>query len=234
MNRYRSTTARRGAGTAAHGTGASLLTRLAAGLLAATATGALLLLVPPAAPAAAHNRLVDSDPAAGATLAEPPQRVELVFAERLNPSYTTVAVTDAAGQSVETTGPDVDGTRCVVTFPQPLPAGTYTVAFRVVSRDGHPVQDSFQFTVESGPDASPSAAAPSPAQPSPSAPPPAAGETDPPATTPVDPAASDAAEDGSGGTPVLLVVAGVALLVAAAGGLLWWRRRAGPHGEAGV
>src|SRR5690606_24445339 len=52
MNRYGSTPARGGAGTAAHGIGAGLLTRLAVGLLAATATGALLLLVPPAAPAA--------------------------------------------------------------------------------------------------------------------------------------------------------------------------------------
>ena len=229
MDRYGSTTARGGAGTAARGTGASFLTRLAVGLLTATATVALLLVAPPT-PAAAHNRLIDSDPPAGATLAEPPQRVELTFAERLNPSYTTVAVTDAAGQPVETSGPDVDGTRCVVTFPQPLPAGTYTVAYRVVSRDGHPVQDSFQFTVAAGPDASPSA----PTSPSPSAQPPAAKETDPPATTAVDPVAGDAAEDGSGGVPVLPVVAGVALLAAAGGGLLWWRRRAGPHGEAGA
>src|SRR5690606_40070867 len=92
MDRYGSTTARGGAGTAARGTGASFLTRLAVGLLTATATVALLLVAPPT-PAAAHNRLIDSDPPAGATLAEPPQRVELTFAERLNPSYTTVAVT---------------------------------------------------------------------------------------------------------------------------------------------
>ena len=41
----------------------------------------------------------------------------------------------------------IDGGTVTVSLPSPLPDGTYTVAYRVVSADGHPVQGAYQFTV---------------------------------------------------------------------------------------
>src|SRR5439155_14252050 len=44
--------------------------------------------------ASAHAALVKSSPARGTTLLQHPQRVELVFSERLEPAYSTVEVDD--------------------------------------------------------------------------------------------------------------------------------------------
>ncbi|MEU1807473.1 copper resistance CopC family protein [Micromonospora aurantiaca (nom. illeg.)] len=128
-------------------------TRSVTALLAAVLTALLLV---PAAPAAAHNSLQEATPARDARLTAAPTQVTLRFLQRLNPSFTTIAVSDAAQRTVPTSAPAVDGTTGTVTIDEPLANGTYTVAYRVVSRDGHPVQGSYRFTV-----ADPAAPAPS-------------------------------------------------------------------------
>ena len=181
-----------------------------------------LAVLAPAAPAAAHNQLIESDPPAGASLTTAPETVELVFVEPLREEYTTVVVTGADGTTVTATELAVDHTRATVTFLEPLPDGEYTVGFRVVSLDGHPVQGSVEFTVAAGDgdtDTPPSSA-------------PSAGE-DTAAADATDStgaaAGSDTGADG-GGNPALLVVGAGALLVAGGVGVgyaLIRRRRAG-------
>src|SRR5690606_20919908 len=114
-----------------------------------------------------------SAPADGAVLAAPPARVTLEFNESLNPTSTTIVVTDAGAEPVPSSEPEVSGPRGSVTFTQPLADGTYTVAYRVVSRDGHPVQGAFTFTVG---EPAPSSATP-PATTAPSGPARAEGES---------------------------------------------------------
>ncbi len=110
---------------------------------------ALGLLLLPAA-AQAHAVLVRSSPARHAVLSHPPARVELWFNERLEPAYSSVSVTDAAGAHVDfrdvTVGPD-DPRRLTVSLP-PLGPGRYAVRFRVLSVDGHVVEASFPFSVK--------------------------------------------------------------------------------------
>ena len=110
---------------------------------------ALGLVLLPAA-AEGHAVLVKSSPARRAVLAHPPARVELWFNERLEPAYSSVTVTNAAGTRVDlrdvTVGPD-DPRRLAVSVP-PLGPGRYTVGFRVLSVDGHVVEASFPFTVK--------------------------------------------------------------------------------------
>jgi len=112
---------------------------------------ALVLIVAVATPmpAFAHAALVKSTPARRATVGQPPPRVELIFSERLEPAYSTVVVVDGTGRQVDlrdaALAPD-DGRRLTVSLP-PLPAGTYTVRFRVLSVDGHVVESDFPFTV---------------------------------------------------------------------------------------
>ncbi|MGC5333642.1 copper resistance CopC family protein [Micromonospora sp. DT62] len=194
--------------------------------LVAAALAAALLLVP-AAPAAAHNTLRAASPADGDRLTTPPTRVTLEFAQRLDPTFTTIALTDAARRKIPTGGPTVDGTKGTVTVDETLGEGTYTVVYRIVSADGHPVQGSYRFTVAVGGDtaggaptatgavADPPAAAASAAAPTDAAAPPAAGSVGPAAAT------------GSGGlgTGGVLLAAGVLVAVLGGTALLLRRRR---------
>ena len=119
----------------------------AAGRLVLVALAALLLLVSPAAPAWAHNALKSSTPAADATLTSAPTEVTLEFMQALNPQFTTVTVTGPDQQEIGA-APRVEAARASVALDAPRLNGVYTVAYRVVSSDGHPVQGSYTFTLE--------------------------------------------------------------------------------------
>ncbi|MEV5632414.1 copper resistance CopC family protein [Micromonospora tulbaghiae] len=196
-------------------------TRSVTALLAAVLTALLLV---PAAPAAAHNSLQEATPARDARLTAAPTQVTLRFLQRLNPSYTTITVSDAGQRPVPTSAPAVDGATGTVTIDEPLGNGTYTVAYRVVSRDGHPVQGSYRFTVADpaapAPSAPASAVAPTPIGADATAG--AGGASGGPAAA--DEPDASGARSGDDGPPVallaggaaagLLVVAGIVLLVA--------------------
>ncbi|MEU4662233.1 copper resistance CopC family protein [Micromonospora chalcea] len=197
-------------------------TRTVSALLAALFTTALLLV--PATPAAAHNSLQEATPARDARLTTAPTQVTLRFLQRLNPAFTTITLRDSTDRQVPASAPTVDGATGTVTIEEPLANGTYTVAYRVVSRDGHPVQGSYRFTVADP--AAPPAAAPSPATPSPAA----SADVSAGAAAGADasPASADASADADGGLPVGLLAGGAVAAVAAAGvtALLLRRRRA--------
>ncbi|MEU1842680.1 copper resistance CopC family protein [Micromonospora sediminicola] len=177
--------------------------RSAAALLAALLAAALLLA--PAAPAAAHNTLQAATPAQDARLSAAPTTVTLRFLQQLNPEFTTIVLSDAGRRRIPTGAPTVDGATGTITVDEPLTNGTYTVAYRVVSADGHPVQGSYRFTVAD----------------------PAAPAT-PAAATPGDPTEVSAVGDGGDGPPAGLLAAAALLVVAVVGAalLLVRRRRA--------
>ena len=114
---------------------------------ALAAVAAVVVVLLPAAPAWAHATLVSSDPAKDATVSRAPASVTLTFSERLNPDFTTIAVSDATKQRMPAAPPAVDAERGTVSLIRPLSNGAYTVAYRVVSVDGHTVQGSYLFTV---------------------------------------------------------------------------------------
>jgi methionine-rich copper-binding protein CopC len=101
------------------------------------------------AAAGAHAALVNSVPAARATLTTPPARVTLTFNERLEAAYARVSVWDAAGEQVDLKDGALDGdTQKILAVSLPaLAPGSYTVRYRVLSVDGHVVEASFAFTV---------------------------------------------------------------------------------------
>ncbi|WP_225566505.1 copper resistance CopC family protein [Isoptericola luteus] len=189
----------------------SLAPRVAAGLL-----GALLAVVAgsvvPAAPAAAHNVVVDTSPPAGRTVTESPTEVSVTFDDVVldltgDGTGTVVQVTDADG-APHTTGCPTARDR-TVTVPVRIDApGTYTVAWRIVSADGHPTSGEHTFTF------APADGAPAPEDPS--AAPAALGcETGPQDDDGT--AAAPAAPTTSGGdlTAVLAIAGGVVLLAGA-------------------
>ncbi|WP_063746556.1 copper resistance CopC family protein [Catenuloplanes japonicus] len=126
--------------------------------VAVAALAICLAVLVPASPAFAHNRLTSSTPVENAQLDAAPAEIVLEFAESLNPAYTQIIVSDAAKARVAVSEPVVDGGRATVTFTGSPGDNVYTVAYRVVSKDGHPVQGSYTFTVGAG---APAAAAPS-------------------------------------------------------------------------
>ncbi len=159
-------------------------------------------LVAGTAPASAHTELIGSDPADGSSTAAGPSRVTLTFSEVVQTGFTTVTVIGPGGAQWQAGPPIQNG--AVVTVPvRPLgPAGSYTVGYRVLSADGHPVQGSVQFTLT----------APGPATavtPAPS------GDGVPDGVAAPDGPASPSNGSESGGTAVWPWIAGAVLLLGA-------------------
>jgi len=115
---------------------------LIGGLLAAAAVLGL------ASPAFAHNVLVGSDPARGAQLATGPTAVTLTFDApvQTGPNEITV-VGPGGGHFEETANATVDGNAASTSVAPLGPAGVYTIGYRIISADGHPVQGEVQFTL---------------------------------------------------------------------------------------
>jgi copper resistance protein C len=168
--------------------------------LGAAALAVVVAILVPAGPAWAHNTLRSAAPVQESTVSSAPTEIVLQFAQELDPAFATIVLTDAARRKVPTGDAVVSGAKGSVQVIEPLPSGTYTVAYRVVSTDGHPAQGSYPFTV-AGPDSS---AAPI-------------------VGTPTD-RASAQAERGPG-AGVLAAGAALAVLVVAGAGLLWRRTR---------
>lgn len=155
--------------------------------------------------AQAHSALVGSTPSADAALDAAPVSVELVFNQEIQTSFANVTVSTADGTQVGAGDPSVQGERVSLSTTPQMPSGTYTVGYRVISEDGHPITGSYTFTLN----VAPNAAAPSPAGALPSvtvAPSAATGET--------------GADDGSplllpilGGAVALLFVVGMVIVL---------------------
>ncbi|HXF97114.1 MAG TPA: copper resistance protein CopC [Gaiellaceae bacterium] len=108
---------------------------------------ALAALAAPAT-ASAHATLVASTPANGAVLAAAPERVLLRFSEPVETAFGSVRVYDGAARRVDDGGTTRPQAREVaVRLRRALPRGTYTVAWRVVSADSHPVGGAIVFHV---------------------------------------------------------------------------------------
>jgi len=120
--------------------------------------------------ALAHTELILSDPAEGAVLEADPSTVVLSFSEELIPDTVRVSVADGTGFVVTVAAPEVDGADVSFPWPPALTGPDYTVNYRVVSQDGHPVSGSLSFTGAT-PAATPptSSAVPSPPVESPAA-----------------------------------------------------------------
>lgn len=108
----------------------------------------LSLLAP--APLSAHAYLVKSVPAQRAVLFRAPDKIQLWFNERLEPRYSSITVSDAEGRPMGAGKAEVNAQdpKQLAASIKSLPAGRYLVKYRVLSVDGHIVQDQFPFTVK--------------------------------------------------------------------------------------
>lgn len=100
------------------------------------------------APAAAHASLVGSHPADGAALEAAPGELQLRFSEAVRPAPEALRIIDHEGRRVAS-GTVERGdaeTEWRADLPS-LPDGLYTVTWRALSGDDHPVRGSFVFRV---------------------------------------------------------------------------------------
>ena len=135
--------------------------RMAALLVAGVALATPIALAPAAS---AHDAFVGSTPKAGSTLTTAPTSVTVSFEEPPLAAGLAVAVTAPDTTLVTSGDPVLTGTDVVSPLAPLTQAGVYTVAWRVVADDGHPVTGTFSFTLDlagSGPtgSAGPSSAA---------------------------------------------------------------------------
>ncbi|TDC10245.1 copper resistance protein CopC [Nonomuraea longispora] len=106
---------------------------------------AAALLVSGAAPALAHDALKSSSPAKGAEV-EALDEVELEFTAKVRMPFVIVR---GPGDDQHQQGkPELDGAVVRQAVKGPLPDGKYTIAYRVVSSDGHPIEGEIPFRVE--------------------------------------------------------------------------------------
>lgn len=110
-------------------------------LLAVAAVCALAL------PALGHARLVGTAPADGATVSEAPTEVRLEFNEPVEADFGQLQVRAPDDERVDAGMPDSEGPVVRVELEPLTVAGTYTVSWRVISADGHPVEGTFSFDV---------------------------------------------------------------------------------------
>ncbi|WP_327189989.1 copper resistance protein CopC [Streptomyces xinghaiensis] len=125
--------------------------RATAVLLGAAAVLGVLAVLLGAAPASAHAALTGSVPRQGAVADRAPEEVVLTFSARVTLSADSIRVLAPDGGRADTGEPRDLGTggtvRHGVALRPGLPDGTYTVAWRAVSADGHPVSGAYTFSV---------------------------------------------------------------------------------------
>ncbi|MFE5580522.1 copper resistance protein CopC [Kitasatospora sp. NPDC056531] len=122
----------------------------------------LALMLAGAGPASAHATLDSTDPRQNSVVATAPQAVTLTFSETVSLSSDSVRVLDPAGKAVDAGNPahaDGQGNTARVALNSGLANGTYTVAWRAVSEDSHPVGGAFTFSIGAPSDTSVSATA---------------------------------------------------------------------------
>lgn len=103
-----------------------------------------------AGPAAAHDAAESTSPAQGATLAAPPDEVSVTFSNKPLGIGASFSVKDASGTEWADGPVQIVDNVATQKLRGGAPAGAYTVAWRVVSSDSHPIEGTFAFTAASG------------------------------------------------------------------------------------
>ncbi|MBU9643047.1 copper resistance protein CopC [Burkholderia gladioli] len=113
--------------------------------------GAAALLLAAVAPLAfAHAHPKQRSPEAGATVPTATASVSIDFDEGLEPAFSSLKVSDAAGASVTRDKSSVSGSdkKHMSVDLAALKPGVYTVNWVAVATDGHRTQGSYSFTAQ--------------------------------------------------------------------------------------
>ncbi|SEE96964.1 hypothetical protein SAMN04489740_3410 [Arthrobacter alpinus] len=118
-----------------------LVRRVFAALLAM-----MLLLLGSSTAALAHDAITGTTPADGSTVETVPDKIEITMSNTPAVIGSQVLVLDSAGTDWATGSVDVLDTVATQNVRPGAPAGKFTVKWRLVSSDSHPVEGEFSFT----------------------------------------------------------------------------------------
>lgn len=193
------------------------------------ALGLLLLTFAPAA--SAHTKLLKSTPERDGTVSALSE-VSLVFSEPVK--MPKVLVRDASGTPRQTGTASAAGATVTQALPSGLAPGRYTVAYRVIAQDGHPLTEEFAFTLSGEPGAAGEAPGqslpfdPGQAEKAAAVPPAAAAE----APADAKGAAEQVDSEEKGGLTWLFVVVGLLIGIGLGAAFTVFRKRSRPESEA--
>lgn len=170
----------------------------------------MLVLLAPLSPASAHDAVTGTNPEDGQNLETVPEAIDIVFTDTPLSLGSQILVEDDQGENWAAGEVEISGNTASQALQPDTPAGEYTVTWRVVSSDSHPIEGTFSFT------AAEAAADPSstPSTPASSQSPPAATTTKP-TTAPTTDAAAPASEVATGFPIGFVIALGVLLLALA-------------------
>jgi methionine-rich copper-binding protein CopC len=94
----------------------------------------------------AHAMLDHAEPRVGNKVATPPREVTLWFTQKLEPAFSTITVTNSAGQRVDAGKTRVSGNQMSISL-RPAGTGTYHVTWHALSVDTHTTDGNFTFQV---------------------------------------------------------------------------------------
>lgn len=107
------------------------------------------MVVTESTPAKAHANLLDSFPADRAVIQVAPAQLELHFSEFMEPELVDVDLFNQKAAPIPLPPPRIvpgDASRIAVALPD-LPPGGYSMVWRVLSEDGHPVKGVITFSI---------------------------------------------------------------------------------------
>ena len=94
----------------------------------------------------AHSHLEDSSPKDGAVLTESLKEITLTFETNLEPTSTfTLADANRATIALPV---EIKGDRLVGVLPEDLANGSYSIHWKIIGTDGHPLEGDLSFTVQ--------------------------------------------------------------------------------------
>jgi methionine-rich copper-binding protein CopC len=95
----------------------------------------------------AHSKKEATEPADGAVLTDPPDAIGMQFDMPLR--VTLISLTDQDGESHDLSrSDDMQPVSAFSATPPALPSGHYTVEWRGLAEDGHPMQGAFSFEIK--------------------------------------------------------------------------------------
>lgn len=101
----------------------------------------------------AHAYVISSNPSENAVLKEPPKQIRIQFSESIQTGFHSITLVNSSGKKVATTSSKIDphnGSILEVNIKGKVSKDTYTVQWKAISADGHPVQGVIPFNVGTG------------------------------------------------------------------------------------
>jgi len=186
-----------------------------------------------AAPAAAHDGLIAASPEPGSTVTTELSEVTLDFSQDfLDMGGLTTAF------AIQVSGPDGNfyNVGCVTVQPSRISigaqlgeSGQYTVVWQIVSSDGHPTSDTYQFSYNKPADTVAAAGSTIADTCTPIATPTPSAPSEPPTSSSSPPTSPLADRDGPAATPLPLIIGGIAAIALAVTAVVVFVRRRRSH-----